>query len=107
ERPVRDIIVGGGGRLQIALGRSAPRLTDKYLKRSMFDNQKAFDRAHIDEGSLEWPQADGRAWGPHKGHGMRSSLYTTAALSPVLKTMAFAAAGLTLAAGVKRWKGAA
>jgi hypothetical protein len=33
---------------------------------------------------------------------MRSSVYTSIVLSPLLKTMAFAAAGLTLAAGVKR-----
>jgi len=32
----------------------------------------------------------------------QSSLYTRAALSPMVKTMAFAAAGLTLAAGVRR-----
>jgi hypothetical protein len=38
---------------------------------------------------------------------MRSSAYTTTTLSPMLKTMAFAAAGLTLAAAVKRWRTAA
>jgi short-subunit dehydrogenase len=102
ERPVRDVVIGGGGRLQIAFGRHAPRLTDKLIKRSMFDKQKTFDRDHVNEGNLERPQADGRTWGPHKGHVMRSSMYTRAALSPMLKTMAFAAAGLTLAAGVRR-----
>jgi len=107
ERPVRDVVVGGGGRLQIALGKNAPRLTDKYMERSLFDKQKTTDRSHVDEGNLERPQADGRAWGPHKGHVKRSSLYTSTVLSPMLKTMAFAAAGLTLAAGVKRWTDAA
>jgi hypothetical protein len=102
ERPVRDVVVGGGGRLQIALGKNAPRLTDIYMKRSMFDKQKTNDRSHEDAGSLERPQPDGRGWGPHKGHVMRSSVYTSIVLSPLLKTMAFAAAGLTLAAGVKR-----
>ena len=102
ERPVRDVVVGGSGRLQIALGKNVPRLTDKYMKRWMFDSQKTYGRAHVDEGNLERPQADGRGWGPHKGHVKQSSLYTRAALSPMVKTMAFAAAGLTLAAGVRR-----
>jgi len=31
---------------------------------------------------------------------------TTTTLSPVMKTLTFAAAGLTLAAGVKRWRSA-
>jgi NAD(P)-dependent dehydrogenase (short-subunit alcohol dehydrogenase family) len=65
------------------------------------------NRDHVDEGSLERPQADGRAWALHKGHVVRSSAYTTATLSPMLKTMAFAVAGLRLAAGVKRWRTAA
>jgi short-subunit dehydrogenase len=107
ERPVRDIVIGGGGRVHIALGKNAPRLTDKFMRRSMFESQKAFDRDHVDEGNLDRPQADGRAYGPHKGHTMQSSMYTRAALSPVLSTIAFAAAGLTLAAGVKRWARAA
>jgi len=107
ERPVRNVVVGGSGRLQIALGKNLPRLADKYMERSLLEQQKTYDRDHVDEGSLERPQADGRAWGLHKGHVMRSSAYTTATLSPMLKTMAFAAAGLTLAAGVKRWRTAA
>lgn len=103
ERPLRDVVVGGRGRVQIALGKNAPRLADKYMERSMFDKQKTHDRTQPREGNLERPQSDGRAWGSYKGHVMRSSIYTSTMLSPVLKTMAFAAAGLTLAAGVKRW----
>jgi len=102
ERPVRDIVVGGGGRLQIALGRMAPRLTDKFMAATMFEQQKAYDRSQPREGSLERPQSDGRAYGPHKGHTMRSSVYTRTALSPVLRTLAFTAAGVVLAAGVRR-----
>jgi len=103
ERPLRDVVVGGRGRVQIALGKNAPGLADKYMERSMFDKQKTHDRTQPREGNLERPQSDGRGWGPYKGHVMRSSIYTSTMLSPVLKAMAFAAAGLTLAAGVKRW----
>ena len=40
ERPVRDIIVGGAGRMQVAMGNLAPRLTDGSWSASMFDQQK-------------------------------------------------------------------
>src|SRR5215471_15945567 len=76
ERPVRDVVVGGSGRVQIAVGRMAPRLADQYLERLLFDQQKTHDRDQPREGSLDHPQADGRAWGPCQGHVMQSSAYT-------------------------------
>jgi short-subunit dehydrogenase len=100
ERPVRDIVVGGQGRVRIALGRMAPRASDTFMERMMFDQQKAHDRSQPREGNLDHPQADGRAYGPYQGHTMRSSLYTRTALSPVLRTLALATAGVVLAAGV-------
>ena len=33
ERPVRDVIVGGAGRVQVAMGHLAPRLTDVFMER--------------------------------------------------------------------------
>ncbi len=102
ERPVRDVVVGGRGRVQIALGRTAPRLADKFMDATMFDQQKAYDRSQPREGSLERPQSDGRAYGPYKGRTIRSSIYTRTALSPVLRTLAFTTAGVVLAAGVRR-----
>ena len=106
ERPVRDIVVGGAGRIQIAMGRLAPRLTDKVMTRGMWNSQKTFDRTQPQEGSLERPQADGRAYGPHTAMVLNSSAYTRAALSPTLKAVTFAAAGAALAAGLKRWRAA-
>ena len=103
-RPVRDIIVGGAGRVQVALGGMAPRLTDRYMERAMYAQQKTRDRSQLPEGSLERPQTDGRAQGRHRGHVMRSSLYTRAALTPMSRVLPFAAAGLVLAAGVRRWR---
>ena len=103
ERPVRDIIVGGSGRAQVLLARLAPRLTDLYMERVTFDQMKTHDRAQPREGSLEHPQRDGRAHGPHRGHVMRSSAYTRAALSDVRRALPFVAAGVAIAAGVRRW----
>ena len=104
ERPVRDVIVGGAGRLQVAMGTVAPRLTDKFMERAMFDQQKAYDRSHANEGNLERPQRDGRAYGPHRGHVMKSSAYTKAALSDITRALPFVAAGVVFAAGVRRWR---
>ena len=106
ERPVRDIIVGGAGRMQVALGHLAPRVSDAWMERSMFKNQKAYDRTQPREGSLDYPQRDGRAHGPHRGHVMKSSAYTKAALSDTVRMLPFVAAGAVLIAGVRRWRAA-
>ena len=104
ERPVRDIIVGGAGRMQVALGHLAPRVSDAWMERSMFKNQKAYDRTQPREGSLDRPQRDGRAYGPHRGHVMKSSAYTKAALSDTVRMLPFVAAGVVLIAGARRWR---
>jgi short-subunit dehydrogenase len=103
ERPVRDIIVGGAGRLQVAMGRLAPRLTDRVMERAMFESQKSRDHSQPREGSLNRPQRDGRTAGRQQSYTMKSSLYTRAALSPKMKFLPLAAAaGLVLAAEVRR-----
>ena len=104
EKPVRDIIVGGAGRIQVALGHVAPRLSDAWMERSMFKNQKAYDRTQPREGSLDRPQRDGRAYGPHRGRMMKSSAYTKAALSDTVRMLPFVAAGVVLIAGARRWR---
>jgi short-subunit dehydrogenase len=106
EKPVRDIFVGGAGRVQVAMSRVAPRLTDAYLRRALFSQQKTHDRSQPREGSLERPQRDGRAHGPYRGHVMTSSAYTKAALSDTARLLPFAAAALVLAAGVRRRRAA-
>lgn len=106
ERPVRDVVVGGVGRVQVALGHLAPRVSDAWMERSMFKNQKAYDRAQPREGSLDRPQRDGRAYGLHRGHVMRSSAYTKAALSDTMRILPFVAAAAVVAASVRRWRAA-
>ena len=101
ERPVRDIIVGGAGRVQVALGHFAPRLTDRVMERAMFAPQKTHDRVQPREGNLYQPQRDGRATGVQQSYTMQSSCYTRFALSPMTRMLSFAAAGVALAAGVR------
>jgi short-subunit dehydrogenase len=106
EHPVRDVFVGGAGRFQVALGHLAPRLTDAWMERAMFTQQKAHDRSQPREGSLDRPQRDGRAYGPHRGHVMKSSVYTKAALSDTARVLPFVAAAAVVAAGIRRWRAA-
>jgi short-subunit dehydrogenase len=102
ERPVRDIIVGGAGRLQVAMSHAAPRLTDSVIRRVMWRQQKAYDRTQPRRGSLDRPQRDGRTTGVQRSYTMTSSAYTRAALSPVTRLLPLAAASLALAAGLWR-----
>jgi short-subunit dehydrogenase len=98
ERPVRDIIVGGAGRMQVALANLAPRLTDKVMERAMFAAQKTNERTQSREGSLDRPQRDGRASGLQQSYTMKSSCYTRWALSPMTQVASVAAAGVALLA---------
>jgi short-subunit dehydrogenase len=107
ERPVRDIIVGGAGRLQVAMGTLAPRLTDRFMERAMFESQKAHDRTQPRDGNLDRPQRDGFASGRQQSYTMRSSAYTRAALSPVTRILPYVAAAVALSAGVRRWRASA
>ena len=44
EHPIRDITIGGGGRLLTAMGSALPRLTDFYMERAMFSSQRRMCR---------------------------------------------------------------
>ncbi|MDQ3556919.1 MAG: SDR family NAD(P)-dependent oxidoreductase, partial [Gemmatimonadota bacterium] len=98
ERPVRDVTVGGAGRMLAAMGNVAPRLTDRYMRATMFDQQRTdqpTDRKRRD--TLHRPRrGDGRERGDYEGHVMGSSAYTHAVLHPVRATLGAAA---LLAAG--------
>ena len=99
EKPVRDVFVGGAGRMITGMGRVAPRLTDKYLERSMFDGQK-YDHPGEGSNSLYAPSApEGRERGLYDGHVMKSSAYTTAALHPAATALVMLGVGIVAAAG--------
>jgi short-subunit dehydrogenase len=99
ERPVRDVFVGGGGRMIAGMGTVAPRLTDKYLERSMFDSQK-YDYAGEGSDSLYAPaDPEGRERGRYEGHVLKSSAYTTAVLHPATTALVVLGVGLVAAAG--------
>jgi NAD(P)-dependent dehydrogenase (short-subunit alcohol dehydrogenase family) len=105
EHPVRDITIGGGGRLISALGSALPRLTDFYMERAMFDSQRsdvpAGERA--DNLYVHSPE-EGEERGGYRGHVMQSSAYTRVALSPG-KALLAAGLGLAVFAGLRSLTG--
>jgi short-subunit dehydrogenase len=101
-RRVRDVTVGGGGRLITVMGMISPRTTDLYMERTMFRQQKTDARPPQTDDALHVPGHGGHVRGPYEGHVMQSSAYTTAVLSDAVRVLPFIAAGLALAAGVRR-----
>jgi short-subunit dehydrogenase len=102
ERRVREVTVGAGGRMMAAMGRLAPRTTDRVMEHTLYDQQKDKTGKIQSLDSLYRPTRDGLASGPYDGHVRRSSLYTRTALSNVTRALPFIAAGAMLA-GAARW----
>jgi len=86
EKPTREITVGAGGRALALLGQLAPRLTDKYMEATMFEQQQREDRpARQDDGHLQEPKPDHGAHvhGDAPRHVLQSSAYTWAKMNPL------------------------
>lgn len=105
EHPIRDITIGGGGRLITALGTALPRLTDFYMERAMFSSQQSDTPSGERTDNLYGhPPEEGMERGEYRGHVMRSSVYTKAALSPG-KALLAAGLGLAVFAGIRSLAG--
>ncbi len=104
ERPVRDLIVGGSGRVQVGLARVAPWLSERLLRTTMFHGQQRERRLGRDrEGSLYRPLGShGLTRGDYSGRVLRSSAYTKLALHPV-RTAAVALSTGAALFGVMLW----
>lgn len=98
EKRVREITVGGAGRMQTVLHTIAPRMSELVMERMMIAQQKK-DQPSDGVDSLYAPSTDGSRSGPYQGRVMRSSLYTKAMLSDVGRLLPFLAFG----AGVAAW----
>lgn len=101
-KPIREITVGGGGRMMSLMNSAAPRLMDKYLERAMFKQQKDHQRERRTKDSLYEPKQDGDTMGPYSGHVMQSSVYTQTAMSRLGRMLPMVAAVAVFAAGVRR-----
>lgn len=100
ERQMREVVVGGGPRLQIAMAAVAPRLTEVYLERTAMTEQRRDDElANVDD-ALYTPSRDLRRRGRQPGHVIRSSTYTRAMVSDAARAVPLVAVGVALAAGL-------
>jgi NAD(P)-dependent dehydrogenase (short-subunit alcohol dehydrogenase family) len=105
EHPIRDITIGGGGRLISAMGTALPRLTDLYMERAMFSSQRSDVPAEEGEGNLyHHAGQEGQERGEYSGMVRHSSLYTQTALSPG-KALLAAGLGLAVFAGIRSLTG--
>src|SRR5919202_861737 len=104
HRPVRDIIVGGMGKVLSTAEQFSPRLTDLYMERTTFESQKT-DKPVSDtrRDNLSQPlEHDGGERGHNwTGRVKHSSAYTAAVLHPGTATLAAAGVGLVVAAGIR------
>lgn len=99
QRAVRDVTVGGGGKMIASLGNYAPRLLDRLMEGTMFDMQRSNKPKHGQPGLHESGRGL-RERGEYEGHVAESSLYTAASLHPLATGAMLVGAGLAVAAAL-------
>ena len=95
EHPLRDLYVGGAGKMLVEAGHHMPRLVDKVMESTMFETQKSDRQTPANRtDSLYAPSADGEERGDYAGHVSESSVYTKAVAHPLLTGTVIAGLGL-------------
>jgi short-subunit dehydrogenase len=92
--PLRDVVVGGGGRVMTAINKAAPWAMDWINERIMIQQQLSDEPPRDPEGALHKPGKDGQIHGDYPGHVMKTSLYTRASLHPWITAGVLAAVGV-------------
>lgn len=101
EHPVRDLFVGGAAKALSIAAFMAPRLVDKVMEyRMLAAQQQDYPDAGPHQG-LDSPSGSLLERGGYSGHVAKTSVYTKAAMHPLL-TGGILAAGLGLAYAVKQ-----
>lgn len=95
QHPMRDVTVGGSGRLLSAVEHIAPSVLDKLMERVLFDMQQTDTPASAAlSDNLHQASSNLNERGGYPGQVMEHSVYTSAVLHPI------AAAALALGLGV-------
>lgn len=86
EHPVRDLLVGDTAPVQSFMGRIFPRLADRFVKATLFDQQKSDRRPQPGENRVfSGPSSELRERGGYdEVRTSERSLYTEAAMRPML-----------------------
>ncbi len=103
ENPVRDVFVGGGGRVVAALGHIAPGLTDRFMERTIIPGTPTGrpPRRPRDRSNLHTATGELSERGNYRGFVQKRSLYTEARLHPVAASAILAGTSFLLS----RWLG--
>jgi short-subunit dehydrogenase len=103
ENRVRDLFVGGSGKVFATAEKYAPRVTDKLMDLLAFDAQKSDKPSRArHRNALDKPSGGGSSRGNHDGYVAESSIYTKSAmhLHPTLIAGGLLLAGIGLAYAV-------
>lgn len=98
HHPVRDIYVGGAGKVMTTLNKNFPSVMDRVSEKMMARMQMRDEPAHERADSLEHAGHDGRIEGDYPDRHPRHSLYTPVVRHPVMAGVLVAAAGAAAAA---------
>ncbi len=103
EDPIREVIIGGSGKLMTMTQRYMPNIADRLFSRlfPLMAKDKTRPPRQM-EGGLHEPGSSGRLYGDQGDYMMKSSLYTSWKTHPV-RTAATAAAMGVGAAAVTGW----
>jgi NAD(P)-dependent dehydrogenase (short-subunit alcohol dehydrogenase family) len=101
ERPVREVFVGGAAKMFEIMENRVPRLTDLYMEKTMFRQQRSETPNQARDNLYTPSEPAGLVRGNYQGHVMKSSAYTKASLHPGKTALAALGAGLALAAGLR------
>jgi short-subunit dehydrogenase len=103
QHPEREMVVGGGGKMLILMGKISPALAATYKRTFMFGQQKSERPAQqVRPEGLHGPGSGGEERGGYSGHVASTSLYTKASMHPMLSAALALGAGLLLAGVLKR-----
>ena len=102
ENPVRDLFVGGAAKALSVAGKYAPRLTDKAMASTWMGQTRSGEpaEAHLMESLYESNDSRLSERGSYEGHVSESSVYTKAAMHPLITSAAAAALTAGLAYGL-------
>jgi short-subunit dehydrogenase len=98
EKPTRDLLVGGSGKMMSVMGRYAPKLNDKYMEKVFYSQNFSGKPVQAPHDGVHQHSFGGEERGDYEGMVRRASGYTSAAMHPLLAGAVGLGAALGLAA---------